>query len=90
MFGSAPLNTAFRHGRGNLGGAAGRGKIPASQTTIPGLLQCTSQATACNKRRILGTVCVPQLRHGLSALNALVRTFSAIRPASCLTGLAEA
>jgi hypothetical protein len=41
MFGSAPLSMAYRHGRGSLGGAAGRGKIPASQTTIRGLPQCT-------------------------------------------------
>ena len=40
MFGAAPLSTAFCHGRGSLGGAAGRGEIPASQTTIPALPQC--------------------------------------------------
>jgi len=67
MFGSAPLSMAYRHGRGSLSGAAGRGEIPASQTTIPGQPQCTSLAVACGKRRILGTMRAPYLCHGGSA-----------------------
>ncbi len=51
-FGSAPLSTAFCHGRGSGCGAAGRGEIPVSQTTIPALPQCTlspcyMRQTAC-------------------------------------------
>src|ERR1039458_8251626 len=38
--GSAPLSTAFCHGRGSFCGAAGRGEIPISQTIILTLPQC--------------------------------------------------
>ena len=37
-----PAEHGICHGRGSLGGAAGRGEIPASQTIIPALPQCTS------------------------------------------------
>jgi hypothetical protein len=42
MTGAIPLGTAFCHGRGSIGAAAGRGEIPASQTTIRGVLQCAT------------------------------------------------
>src|SRR6187551_3242646 len=46
-----PAEHGICHGRGSLGGAAGRGKIPASQTIILALPQCTSLSPVCDKRR---------------------------------------
>jgi len=74
-----PAEHGICHGRGSLGGAAGRGEIPASQTTIPALPQCASWPRPCDNRRIQNELLDRLYRHHTSAMK--------LRPgAPCLTG----
>src|SRR4029078_2549359 len=75
-----PAEHGICHGRGSLGGAAGRGKIPASQTIIPALPQCTSLCPVCDKRRTRNPLSASHLR----ALHVFRRSTFAGSP--CLTG----
>jgi len=80
--GHGVLPLAWQFGRS----CGGPGKIPVSQTTIPGLPQCTLLLAACDKRLNPQRQNAPYLSH---RANGIPSRHYGLHHGHCLTGQAE-